>query len=441
MAAIIPFSAYRYNSALAGDLSLVLTQPYDKISTEMQQRYYEVSPLNLVRVILRKSEPTEQTSHYRRANETLREWISKKVLVRDPQPAFYAYSQTFDVPGRTNQKLTRTGILALGRLADYGAGIVFPHERTLTGPKKDRLELLRATRAHCEQIFLLYSDPERAVDAVIKAAAEQEPLIEVEDEYAVTNRLWAIDGHDSIVKIQRALRDKKVLIADGHHRYETALAYRDECRSASGNKWTAEAPTEFVPVMLVNSESEGLVILPTHRVVENLPEFDEPAFLCRLGEYFEIQERSVASAEATARFQQEFEEGGKGRSVIGAVFGGGHAALLTVKPGPRLDRVLDNIPSALRDLDVVTLHELVLGRCLGLTSEEVSAGKNLRYIRGLDQTVDQARSGRVHAAFLLNPIRIEQVRAAAFSGLTLPQKSTDFYPKLLSGLAIHILDT
>jgi uncharacterized protein (DUF1015 family) len=286
---------------------------------------------------------------------------------------------------------------------------VHRHEQTLQGPKKDRLELLRHTRAHCGQIFMLYPDPAGEVDALLDQAALAPPLAEVADEYGAIHRLWRITGAEAV---QRAMADKKLLIADGHHRYETALAYRDENPALPG--------AGRVMMTFVNMYSPGLTILATHRLVAGLDAAVFPdGFLCAAGADFQIRE--IASLDELKRVWALPAT----RAAIGAAIGG-KLYLLTAR-------------AATRDLAVAILHKLVLGKALGITEEAVREGRHLRYMRGLGTAVEEARTGAVQAAFLLKPTSVEQVAEIAFSGGVMPQKSTDFYPKLLSGLTIYKL--
>ena len=249
----------------------VLTQPYDKITPEMQSKYYERSAHNLVRIILGKAGETDTDTFniYTRAAEYLHDWRSGGILKQDPAPGIYAYSQTFTVPG-TRDLQERRGLIALGRLHDYADGVVFRHEQTLAKPRADRLNLLRATRAHFGQIFMLYSDPKDEIEALLKKKIEEDPDTSLLDEYETLHRLWRIHDPALIQTVQQRMRDKKLLIADGHHRYETALAYRNERRAESGGT-DPNAPYEFVMMTLIPMESRGLVILPTHRIVHGLP--------------------------------------------------------------------------------------------------------------------------------------------------------------------------
>ena len=271
MAEILPFRALRYNPAKAGELGRVVTQPYDKISSEMQARYYDLSPYNLVRIIRGRQSAGDspQDNVYTRAARSLREWIEAGVLVSDSEPAIYPYHQEYIVPG-TTQTRRRCGFIALCRLEDYAARVVHRHEETLSGPKADRLELLKATRAHFGQIFVLYSDPAREIEPALETGAAGSAFEIVTDEYATRHLLGRCANPATIERVTEALRARKLVIADGHHRYETALAYRDLCRAEGGRDERAE----YVMMTFIRKESEGLTILPTHRVIHSLPGFD-----------------------------------------------------------------------------------------------------------------------------------------------------------------------
>jgi uncharacterized protein (DUF1015 family) len=434
MAEIIPFKALRYDPDQV-KLEDVLTQPYDKITPEMQSKYYERSAHNLVRIILGKTgeTDTEAFNVYTRAAEYLHDWRSSGILKQDPEPGIYAYSQTFTVPG-TRELAERRGLIALGRLHDYADGVVFRHEQTLAKPRADRLNLLRATRAHFGQIFMLYSDPKDEIGALLKKRTEEDPDTSLLDEYETLHRLWRIHDAALIQAVQQRMRDKKLLIADGHHRYETALAYRNERRAESGSS-DPNAPYEFVMMTLVPMESRGLVILPTHRIVHGLPTFDRERMLEAAGQFFEIDRIDLRTESRSAT------------TLLGQAGENGTAFVAVTRQGPYLMRAKKNavqdalgqVPSLQRDLDVVQLHRIMLERVLGISEEAVRNQENVRYERDAFEAISWVRQG-ANVAFLMNPAKIDQVRDIAFGGEVLPQKSTDFYPKLLSGLAIYALE-
>ena len=404
MANIFPFQPYRY-SLKAGSLSDVVTQPYDKITPAMRTRYLEQSPYNLVRVILpeRRGSDSETDNMYTRANGHLQDWIALGVLEREVKPSLYAYFQEFTVPG-TDEKLVRKGFIGLGPVDPYSERIVHRHEQTLSGPKKDRLELLRHTHAHFGQLFMLYPDPAGEIDSVLDEVA-QAPATDVSiDEYETLHRIWRITDAARIERIQQLMTDKKLLIADGHHRYETALAFRGENPRLAG--------VDKVMMTFVNMYSPGLKILATHRLVSGLDAFDKNEFLQRAAEDFRI-----AKVESLEQLSQ--------RKGIGAAIG---TELYALEPKDTTETI-----------DVKILHELLLAKALGIGEDAVREEQNLRYIRGIEAAVEEARKGTVQVAFLLKPTSIQQVADVSFGGGVMPQKSTDFYPKLLSGLTIYKL--
>jgi uncharacterized protein (DUF1015 family) len=434
MAEIIPFKALRYDPDQV-KLEDVLTQPYDKITPEMQSKYYERSAHNLVRIILGKAGETDTDTFniYTRAAEYLHDWRSSGILKQDPEPGIYAYSQTFTLPG-TRDLAERRGLIALGRLHDYADGVVFRHEQTLAKPRADRLNLLRATRAHFGQIFMLYSDPKDEIEALLKKRIEEDPDTSLLDEYETLHRLWRIHDPALIQAVQQRMRDKKLLIADGHHRYETALAYRNERCTESGSS-DPNAPYEFVMMTLIPMESRGLVILPTHRIVHGLPTFDRERMLEAAGQFFEIDRIDLRTESRSAT------------TLLGQAGENGTAFVAVTRQGPYLMRAKKNavqdalgqVPSLQRELDVVQLHRIMLERVLGISEEAVRNQENVRYERDAFEAISWVRQG-ANVAFLMNPAKIDQVRDIAFGGEVLPQKSTDFYPKLLSGLAIYALE-
>lgn len=434
MAEIIPFKALRYDPHQV-KLEDVLTQPYDKITPEMQAKYYERSTHNLVRIILGKSGETDTDAFnvYTRASEYLHDWRSSGILKQDAEPGIYAYAQTFTVPG-TADLAERRGLIVLGRIHDYADGVVFRHEQTLAKPRADRLNLLRATRAHFGQIFMLYSDPQGEIESLLQARTEEDPDTSLLDEYETLHRVWCIHDPALIQAVQQSMRDRKLLIADGHHRYETALAYRNERREQTGGA-DRNAAHEFVMMTLVPMESRGLVILPTHRVVHGLSEFDRERMLEAAERFFEIDriDMRTENRSATTLLSQAGENG--------------TAFVAITRQGPYLMRAkkdavqdaLGQVPSLQRNLDVVQLHRIMLERILGISEEAIHNQQNVRYERDAFEAISWVRQG-ANVAFLMNPAKIEQVRDIAFAGEVLPQKSTDFYPKLLSGLAIYALE-
>jgi uncharacterized protein (DUF1015 family) len=406
LATLKPFQPYRY-TAKAGDQANLLTQPYDKINPAMQAKYLAASPYNLVRVILgeRGSADNASDNVYTRAARHLGDWTREGILAQDPKPGFYAYFQDFAVPD-TSERATRMGFIGLGKVEDYSAGVVYRHEQTLSGPKKDRLELLRHTRGHFGQIFMLYPDHEGSVDAILAKASAGDPVLDVLDEYQARHRLWPILDEAVTQRMQSLMSDKKLLIADGHHRYETALAYRNENPNVPA--------AEYVMMTFVNMYSPGLKILATHRVLRNLEGFQAAALLAK-----------ARSSGWSVHEGMPERDPHPGVVRIGLVA----ASRAYVLERPRREG----------ELDVPVLHTEILGGLLGISEEAVRDERHITYVRGADAAVAEVREKGAQAAFLLEPTPIEDMARIAFAGGVMPQKSTDFYPKLLSGVTIYRL--
>ncbi len=453
MAQIRPFRALRYNPQLV-PVPLVVTQPYDKITPAMQDRYYSASPYNLVRIILGKSSPDDRATSnvYTRAAHAFQSWRDQGILQRDELPSLYYYTQRFTVAasavGNTGApvEFERRGFIALGQLHDYSEGVVFRHEQTHARAKSDRLNLLRATQGHFGQIFMLYSDPGSEVDLLLEnatlmvmpggtrqseadAALSEDPDISVTDEYGVLHRLWCITHPQVIQAVQAKIADKKLIIADGHHRYETALTYRNE-RRVDAKSTDPDAPYERVMMTFVNMDSRGLVILPTHRVVFGLDSFDRETFLESARKYFEVVPATGHCDDLMARLHEASQYG-----ITLLAASGDECFLLHAREGAA-DALLKDVPSLQRQLDVVHLHKVLLEEILGMSEESIRNQEHISYHREAEEALARVREG-ANLAFLMNPIKMEQLREITFAGGVLPQKSTDFYPKLLSGLTIY----
>jgi uncharacterized protein (DUF1015 family) len=434
MADIRPFRALRYNLNKV-TASEVVTQPYDKITPAMQERYYAASPFNLARIILGRRETDDNTTDnvYTRAAAFGRLWREQGVLQQDPTPSIYVYSQTFTAPsGRTFE---RRGFIALGRVEDYSARVVFRHEQTLAKPKADRLDLLRATRVHYEQLFLLYEDSGE-IDSLF--ATPDRPAIDVADEYGVAHRVWQISDPSVIAAVQSKMREQKLVIADGHHRYETALNFRNECRAAAGSS-DPGAPYEFVMMTFVNMNDPGLLILPTHRVVHSLASFSVDEFRKTSGGLFEVEDidPAIDAATATSLLQE------RGRAGTAFVAVTANRALLLHSPKPAMAKFLTGLSPRQQSLDVVQLHKCLLEGVLKLSEESVRNQQNLSYVREAAEAIGAVRGRTKDAtniAFLMNPCPVQKMQEVALAGEVMPQKSTDFYPKLLSGLTAYALD-
>ena len=435
MATVCPFAAWRYNAEVA-PLEKVVTQPYDKITAELQERYYAAHPKNLVRIILGKREPQDNgESVYTRAAAYFRQWRQEGVLVQDSEPSLYAYTQDFAVPGAPPKQYTRRGFIGLGKLEPYSAGVVFRHEQTLSAPKADRLNLLRATRAHFGQIFVLYSDPAAEVDEALGRVMRHPPDLQAGDEYGVCHQVWRIPGLVELIRSKMA--DKKLIIADGHHRYETALNYQAERRAQSGAQpERGEAPYDRVMMTFFNMYGEGVVILPTHRVLFGLPKFSAGDLVRESRGFFTVRDVSKDfDAQNPTALLPQTSAGETAMLVVTS------KSVFLFQANPDAQHgALDGLSSRQAELDIVRLHKVIIEGVLAISEEAVREQRHIAYLRDAREAVERVRAARADVAFLMNPVRIEQVRDIAFAGEVLPQKSTDFYPKLLSGLAIYALE-
>jgi uncharacterized protein (DUF1015 family) len=441
MAEIFPFRAYRYNPAVV-EPSKVLTQPYDKITPAMAEKYAAASPYNLIPIEKGKSRPddTPADNVYTRAAKTLDEWIRYNVIVQDPAPSVYAYFQEYTVPG-TSERRVRKGFIAVGRIEDYSAGVVFRHEQTLSGPKADRLELLRKTQTHTGQLFMLYRDPAMRIDALLDAAARAKPQVEIRDEYDVVHKLWPVTDAQTLETVHREMADKKLVIADGHHRYETAMAYRDERRARDG-RVDPNAPYEKVMMSVFNTVGKGLTILPTHRIVANVPNFSFEKIHAALANAFDVTSYpfngSADRAQAYEQFRSDLRKGQEQRA-IGAYAGDGAFHIFVLKKDANLEELLKGVSPAQRQLDVMLVHKLIIERGLNITQDAVKTEKNITYEREMDTAIAEVDAGRAQICLLLNPVSVETVADMAMGGEVLPQKSTDFFPKLMSGITMYRL--
>jgi uncharacterized protein (DUF1015 family) len=437
MAIISPFRAWRYNPDRV-PLGHAVTQPYDKISPEMQDRYYAASPYNLVRIILGKrlSSDTASENVYTRAAKAFQDWRASAVLHRDSEPSLYRYCQAFLDPS-TGQTAVRQSFIAIGKLEKYDAGIIFRHEQTLAKPKADRLDLLRSTRAHFGQIFMLYSGAGKVNNLLTSVSSASAPAeIEVTDEFGVVHSVWKISDPTVISAVEGQMRHHKLIIADGHHRYETALTYRNERRSTAETGPGHLAPYDSVMMTFVDMDCPGLVILPTHRLVFGLPSFSAQDFLSQAHQFFNV-EAVDPSLDSTRAISILHNAGRAGTALLAVT---ADRAFLLQHPKAIGTRLFERFSRRQQALDVVQLHKCLLEGVLKISEEAVRDQTNVSYCRDASDALARVRTGEIQISFLMNPVRIEQVRDIALAGEVLPQKSTDFYPKMLSGLTIYSLD-
>ncbi len=422
---IQPFAALIFNRGRCGSLKDVVAPPYDLIDAKRQDELYARSPNNVVRLELnREADP------YGAAAATLRQWITDRVVERAARPAVYSYTQKFDLDG---QRLTRHGLIVRIRIEEFAAGRILPHERTFPKAKEDRLRLLTATRTNISPIFGLYPSGDAALAGLLSEVAARVPLIEVTDDMGIANEVREIAAAQEIAIVQRALADARILIADGHHRYETALEYRRRRRSADGNPDSVE-PYDYAMMTLVAFDDPGLVILPTHRVIHDLPADAIASFEVCARENFDVDGYSDPAALCSALAAQ-------GRGALGVALRGDRTLrILRLRDRRALAAAIPDAASEVRELDVSILHALVLDRIFHIKPEAVRAGGTIEYTIDARGAVAAVASGRAAGAFLMNPPTVHDVERVSGAGATMPEKSTYFHPKLLTGLVMNPLD-
>jgi len=422
VADIRPFRGYFYNPGLV-DIGAVVAPPYDVISAHQQELLYTRHPANIIRLILGK-----ESDRYSSAAGYFSVWKKSEILLRDEKPGFYLLSQAFVLPD--GRRVERKGFIAACRLEDLGKGSIVPHERTLSKPKEDRFRLFLATGAMFSQVFSLYRDEQGTLDPVMQKAMGDAPGLDVEFDH-VRNRIWRLLDASATGTIARFISTQKVFVADGHHRYETALLYRDAMRLRNPN-WTGDEAFNFIPMFFTNMADPGLVILPTHRIIHGLDGFDQQNLLARLNDHFRLT---------------HFENSGEMLTALRRDASGSIGVVLPKSPKFSLAEIRnrgqlpeDTTPSLLWELDVTLLHNLILAGILGMSEEDVAKKKHLDYIRDETEAIGAVLANRAQAAFLLNATPVDEVRRIAEAGYTMPQKSTYFFPKLLSGTVMYSFD-
>jgi len=430
MVDILPFRGVRYDPAAAGgDLSALVAPPYDVISPAAQAALYEKHPANVVRLILGRED-----DKYAQAARLFREWIASGVLKADDEPALYVYHQTFDDPATGKPAPERMGLICLLKLEDYSTGRVLPHEKTLTGPKTDRLELLRATEAQFESIYGLYSDPDQSVQSFLREYDDRETVIErVDNLIGSSHRIERLTDASAHAVLRDLLADTPVFIADGHHRYETALNYRREVRRAQpGVSEDAPIAADYILITLTAFEDEGLVVLPTHRLVRNVPPEKIAALPDALAAHFTLSNSSPDAVEAEIAAQSE-----AGKVAFGIVLPPGQVQLAVLNASAV--EAADPGSPAVKRLPVTLLGSLILDQCLGIDADAVAAGDHVSYTRDFAEALAAVERGEAQAAFLLGRPTVQEIKDVSLAGDVMPQKSTFFFPKLLSGLVLRDL--
>jgi len=434
---ITPFKGYRYDASVVGDAGLCIAPPYDVIDKDQQQNLYDRSEYNIVRVTKGKTEPGDGDGNnvYSRAGETLEDFIAKGALKQDHDDSIYVYEQDFSVDGTTYR---RSGFIALGGLEEYG-GAVKPHEQTMAGPKDDRLSLMNSTKSQIGQIFMLYSDPEKTIDAILAQACKGRELLGFVDDDGVRHHLFAVTDPEQIETIKKVMSGKSVFIADGHHRYETSLNYYNETKN----------PAALHCMMtFVNTHNEGLIILPTHRLIKNVANFSSQSLIGKMKEYFDVARMKFGDmVEKKAKFQMMIDALGvehqNSEHAFGMYFDDGAFYVATLRSLDVMAKVAGDKSQAWRQLDVSILHKVILEKMLGIDQAALTAQTNVEYIKDFGpatlNAMDKVDSGQRQGLFFLNTTSARDVESVAKEGEKMPQKSTFFYPKIYSGLVLNRL--
>jgi len=441
MATIIPFRGVQFDLEKAGKITDLVCPPYDIISHEQQQALYRKSPHNVIRLEYGLESPgdTDTDNRYTRAAALLDEWFRTGILKQNDQPAIYIYEMEFG-SGRSHRKLR--GFICMVRIEDYDSGIVKPHETTLSGPKTDRLNLLRSCKAGFSQIYSLVSDETGKIGDILGSVPRQ-PELEVPAEDGVVHRVWTLSDKHAIDAIVADVADKPIFIADGHHRYDTALNYRNERRKSAGS-FTGKEGFNFVPMFLARIEDPGLVILPAHRALFNLENFHPQRFEEDLNKFFNI-ERIDFSKKSELADRKTVLDTMAHRADHGHTFGmrikGEHSYyLLTLRSEADMNAIIPNKVPAYRKLDVSILHHLIIDKLLGIKMETHKLGLNIEYIKDANEAIKRIETGEAEVIFLMNPTKVQEVKEVAMAGERMPQKATYFSPKLLTGLVMNKLE-
>lgn len=428
MANLIPFRGVRYNPAKVA-LDKVVTPPYDVIDASAQAAYYDLDPHNVIRLELglKYDTDSDQENRYTRSRDFFQQWLQAEILKHDELPALYLYEQEFEVRG---EKKIRTGFLSGVQVEEYSKGVVLPHEETLPKHKADRLELLRTAQANFSPIFGLYADANHEIDAILaEAKGNRPPDGQVMEPAGVINRLWAVMDQVAIAKVVQLMQGRQIFIADGHHRYETSLNYAKEMVELG------HPELNYIMMALVNLYDPGLVVFPTHRLVRNLPNFDLEQLLTGLSHNFYVE--SLPAETSLDAFIAAMEDSGQAVQTFGLYAPGQRYFIFKVKHPEQLDEMVAGHSSAWCNLDVSILHTLVLDKLLGIGSQQRADESNLTYTRDEEEALKSVDSGAYQLAFFMNATKVEEVTEVAIGGEKMPQKSTFFYPKIVTGMVIN----
>ena len=440
MAEIAPFRGLRYNQEMIPDLAQVVIPPYDVISPEEQRAFHESNPYNFIRLELGLPAPEDSSEDnpHTRAAGWIRQWQDQRILLRNPNPSVYCYE--LDYKEGPDAVKTRKGFICALRLEDFSSGRVRPHEKTFQAIKDERLALMLACNANLSPVFALYPDSNEEAYLALASGKRGDPVISFTDFYGMTHRVWPVTDRTVLDQVRKLTLDKPIFIADGHHRYETALNYRNAFRERYGSG-NPNASYEFIMVYLTDMNEPGLTILPTHRLLRNLGDWDCEGLFERAKSYFHV-ERFESENGGELRWKEAIREGGLRKDTTIGFYckDAAHVYLLTAKRDVVSSLLAQQgTPVQMTTLDVVVLDQVVLRGLLGLSDQFLENERNISFMHDFAEALDAVKSHRFDAGFFINHTRIEQVREVASAGLIMPHKSTYFYPKVISGLVINPL--
>lgn len=427
MAQISAFKGMRFDTAKAGDIKSLCCPPYDIISEEQRLQFLRNNENNIIRLEL----PKDGENPYATASEVLDVWEDKGVLMREAKPALYVYEEEFTAYGKRN---SIKGLICRLKVEEFSKGVVLPHEFTLSKAKEDRLNLMKATNCNFSQIYGLYMDEEHTSLTTIDELSKGAPDMEFTDEDNITHRMWIVTDEKAIEKLVNDFCERKIYIADGHHRYETALNYRNYCREQGISK-EGDAQ-DYQMIFLCDMGHPGLVVFPTHRIVRDLEAFDKDAVLKKCAEFFDTEKFTTAEYMEKTLAEKDAE----GKKAFGFYTGKGEWYLLTLKNISVMDEVLPHMCTASRQLDVSVLHSLILEKIFGIDKENMAQQINLTYTKFFEEALSVVDEGKAQCSFVLNPTKVTEIRDVASAGEKMPQKSTYFYPKMITGMVMNKLD-
>ncbi|MFZ7112189.1 MAG: DUF1015 domain-containing protein [Desulfatiglandales bacterium] len=443
MATVAPFTGVTYNSKRFGEMARLVAPPYDVISEEEQEGYYQKDPYNVIRLILGKKKigDSDWDNRYTRSADSFNRWQSENVLVRSRQPSMYMTSLRYD-PGDGGGERLRWGLIALLRIEEEGSGTILPHEKTFSAHKDDRLNLMKACGAQFSQIFGLYEDADHEISGAFEDVIQESPQFSFDLDDGTGHRLWVVQNRAIFERVAELMAGKSIFIADGHHRYETARNYRNMMRTRFGKR-SPNRSYEYVMAYLSNMDDVGLTILPSHRLIRGRAGFDVRPFLERAGAWFDVATLPLSTAGSGTewmRIKEALDERGRLGTAIGFYHhGGDRCYLLSLKTG--MEEVMgDDLHPCQKDLDVLALSRFLLQRALGFSKEDLDDEEVFHYQSNFARALSMVSSGAYQMTFLLNPTRMEQVKEVAKQGLIMPRKSTYFYPKILTGLVFNKID-